>query len=90
MVHIFYYRFYSIIIEDDVNLIIGFVEANYVKIIVNIKLKHVYPEIYTRKDKTYIKINFNKFDYISENLTYKSFLLIRGFSTGIQYFAVKK
>lgn len=52
-------------IEDDVNLKIGFVEANFVKIMVNLKLKHIHPEILTRKDKTYIKINVTKFDYQS-------------------------
>jgi hypothetical protein len=81
---------YSVIIEDDVNFIVGFVEANHVKIIVNVKLKHVEPEIYTRKDKTYIRINITKFDFTTENVVHKSTLLLRGFLTGIQYFAVKK
>lgn len=59
------YRLYifSILIEDDVYLIIGFIESNHVKIIVNAKLKHIDPEIYTRKDKTYIRLNISKFDF---------------------------
>jgi len=54
---------FSVLIEDDAYLIIGFIETNHVKVIVNAKLKHITSEIYTRKDKTYIKLNISKFDF---------------------------
>lgn len=34
-----------------------------IKIIVNVKFKHITTELFTKKDKVYIKVNLHKFDF---------------------------
>ncbi len=38
---VIHFSYDSVVIEDDVNFIVGFVESNHVKIIINVKIKHI-------------------------------------------------
>jgi hypothetical protein len=39
------------------------VEAKHVKVIINAKIKHITWEVIPKKDKVFVQIHMNKFDY---------------------------
>lgn len=54
---------FSLLLDDDNNFILGFVEKMQVKIILNIKLKHINVFFKAKKDKILAEIEVRKYDH---------------------------
>lgn len=56
----------------------------------NIKLKHVTPNFWAKKDKVYADLNIRKYDHNSQDLTSLKGITLKGLEVGSEYFRVKK
>lgn len=62
-----------------------------IKIIMNIKMKHVSATLKTKKEKVYVDISLKKFDnQATQALVEISGIVLKNIEIGMEYFTVKK
>jgi hypothetical protein len=72
-------------------LIIGYLDNMQVKIIINIKLKHISIAFKTKKEKIFAEIEIRKYDHsVTQDLTSLKGVVLKSLEVGIEYFKIKK
>lgn len=80
-----------LLLEEDGSLIIGYLDNMLVKIVINIKLKHVTPAFRTKKDHVFADIEIRKYDHSdSQDLATVKGITLKSLEVGIEYFRVKR
>jgi hypothetical protein len=62
-----------------------------IKIVINIKLKHVTPSFRTKKDKVFAEIEIRKYDHSgSQDLVGMKGVVLKSLEVGLEYFRLKR
>lgn len=61
-----------------------------IKIILNIKLKHITPFLKVKKDKIYAEIEIRKYDHQLQDIIEMRGIMLKYIETGVEYFKNKK
>lgn len=84
------YLLFSLLLEEDNNFILGFVEKMQIKIIINIKIKHINVYFKAKKDKIIAEIEIRKYDLKIEDLVQMKGIVLKNIDVGVEYFKIKK
>lgn len=81
---------FSLLLEDEDNLIVGYFENMQIKIIMNIKMKHVQVSLRAKKDKSYLEFDVRRFENKSQTIQNINGFLLKNIDVGMEHFKVKK
>lgn len=72
-------------------MIIGYLDNMQVKVVINLKLKHVAPNFRAKKDRVFAEIDIRKYDFNgSQDLIPLKGVVLKSLEVGSEYFQVKK
>jgi len=61
-----------------------------IKIILNIKLKHIGIKARLKKDKIYIDVEVRRFEYLLQSLVVCDEIILKNIEIGLEYFKLKR
>lgn len=61
-----------------------------IKIILNIKLKHIGIKSRLKKDKIYIDVEVRRFEYLLQSLVVCDEIILKNIEIGLEYFKLKR
>ena len=80
-----------LLLEEDNNMIIGYLDNMQVKVVINLKLKHVTPNFRAKKDRVFVEIDIRKYDFNGmQDLVGLKGVVLKSLEVGMEYFQVKK
>ncbi len=72
-------------------MIIGYLDNMQVKVVINLKLKHVTPNFRAKKDRVFVEIDIRKYDFNGmQDLVGLKGVVLKSLEVGMEYFQVKK